>query len=128
MSFTFPRKEKLKSKVLLQKLFEEGDTVSKYPIRLIFLNTPLPEEVQFQAAITVPKRNFKSAVKRNRIKRLMREAYRLNKPSFFNKVVGSYALLFLYLGKDTPSFQLVEKGIKEVLESFIKEISNEKAD
>lgn len=128
MSFTFPRREKLKSRVLLQKLFEEGHTVSKYPVRLIFLNTPLPEEVQFQATMAVPKRNFKSAVKRNRIKRLMREAYRRNKPSTFNKVVGSYALLFLYLGKDTPPFQLVEKGVKEVLESFIKEISNEKAD
>lgn len=125
MRYTFPRQEKLKSKKLIEKLFDEGSSVTSYPIKLIYLPAAFPLEVSTQAGVTVPKKNFKSAVKRNRIKRLMRESYRLNKGVVFNNSEGSFAFLFLYLGKELPEFHQVEASMKAVLEKFIKKISNE---
>jgi len=118
MNFLYPRKEKLKSRKLIDRLFAEGKSVSKYPIKLIYLNTELPEGVKIQAGVAVPKKNFKSAVRRNRIKRLLREAYRLNKPADFNNSEGSFAFLFLYLGKEMPSFADVARNMQGVLGKF----------
>jgi len=125
MRFSFPRKEKLKSKKLIDQLFVEGKSVSNYPIKLIYLKTELPFEVPIQAGVTVPKKNFKSAVKRNRIKRLMRESYRLNKGLVFNNSKGTFAFLFLYLGKEMPDYKLVEENLKAALHKFKKKIDNE---
>ena len=128
MSYTFPKKEKLKSRKLIEQLFKEGKSISKFPIKLIYLQVELPEAVKIQAGVTVPKKNFKSAVKRNRIKRLLRETYRLNKPLVFNNSEGDFALLFLYLGKEMPQYVEVEKSMKKVLQKFIETIGHEKND
>lgn len=125
MRYAFPRQEKLKSKKLIEKLFAEGKSINTYPIKLIYLKVELPYDVPVQAGVTVPKKNFKSAVKRNRIKRLMREGYRLNKGVVFNNSEGSFAFLFLYLGKELPEFHQVEAAMKSVLKKFIKKTSNE---
>ncbi|MFS4455374.1 ribonuclease P protein component [Maribacter sp. 2304DJ31-5] len=118
MAFSYPKKEKLKSKKLIEKLFSEGKSVSIYPIKLIYLPTMLPEEVKVQCGVAVAKKNFKSAVQRNRIKRLLREAYRLNKAVVFNNTKGKFAFLFLYLGKEIPSFKGLEPKMKLLLEKF----------
>lgn len=125
MRFTFPKKEKLKSKKLIEQLFVKGESISSYPIKLIYLKVELPIDVPIQAGVTVPKKNFKSAVKRNRIKRLLRESYRLNKAGVFNNREGTFAFLFLYLGKEMPTAQQVEAQMKSVLEKFNKKISHE---
>lgn len=114
--FTFPKK--LKSKKLIEKLFAEGKQLTQFPIKLIYIKTELPEEVKVQAGVAVPKKNFKSAVKRNRIKRLLREGYRLNRGETFNNIEGNFAFLFLYLGKEMPDYAVVEKGIIGVLQKF----------
>ena len=120
MRFTFPKKEKLKSKKLIDKLFKEGKTISSYPIKLIYLKTDLSWDVKIQAGVTVPKKSFKSAVNRNRIKRLLRESYRLNKHLVFNNSEGNFAFLFLYLGKDMPDYAFIEKHMVNILEKFKK--------
>lgn len=125
MGLSFPKKEKLKSKKLIDRLFAEGKSVSNYPIKLIYLKTELPLEVPFQTAVTVPKKNFKSAVKRNRIKRLMREGYRLNKDLVFNNSKGAFAFLFLYLGKEMPEYSQIEENIRATLHKFKKNIDDE---
>ncbi|UOY09298.1 ribonuclease P protein component [Muricauda sp. SCSIO 64092] len=122
---TFPKKERLKSKKLLEQLFLKGSAISAFPLKLLYLKTPLPKDVPFQVTLVAPKRNFKSAVKRNRIKRLLKEAYRLNKPAFFNNTKGQYALVILYLGKEMPSFSQIESGTKTLLTKLLKKISNE---
>ena len=82
MSATFPKHQKLKSRKDIKALFEEGKTVTKYPVKLLWL--PLGQQ-ETKAGFAVAKRNFKSAVTRNKIKRLMREAYRLQKQEIQGK-------------------------------------------
>ena len=118
--------EKLKSKKLIDQLFSEGNSISNYPIKLIYLQTELPFDVPIQTGVTVPKKNFKSAVKRNRIKRLLRESYRLNKATVFNNSEGNFAFLILYLGKEMPSYPEMEKGMQLILKKFIKKIDDAK--
>ncbi len=113
----YPKIEKLKSKKRITQLFVEGKTLTVFPIKLIYLNTENQEGL-IQAGVTVPKKNFKSAVKRNHIKRLLRESYRLNKASVFNNTEGNFAFLFLYLGKETLPFELVERKMKQLLNKF----------
>lgn len=124
-NFTYGRAEKLKSKKLFEKLFDEGKSVSNYPLRLIYTQAEFKENVPFKTGVTVSKRNFKSAVKRNRIKRLLREAYRLNKSIVFNNSKGNYALLILYLGKEMPDSKEVHLKMTNLLEKFKKKITEE---
>ncbi|HAI40375.1 MAG TPA: ribonuclease P protein component, partial [Maribacter sp.] len=61
MDQSFGKKEKLKSKILITQLFEEGKGISVYPLKLIYLSTE-KQEISIKSAVTVSKRNFKSAV------------------------------------------------------------------
>ena len=119
LSFSFSKKEKLKSKNRIEQLFAEGKSIYTYPIKLVYLKVPLPEGTKVQVGVTTPKRNFKSSVKRNRIKRLLRESYRLNKHLIFNNTEGGFALMFLYIGKEMPQFRTLEKSMLIVLQKLI---------
>lgn len=124
-SFTLPKKEKLKSKKLIEQLFAEGRTLAHYPIRLIYLKTKLEDNAKIKIGVTVSKRNFKSAVKRNRIKRLMRESYRLNKSQIFNNIEGDYAFMFLYLGKEMPDQKKISETMIHLIQKFYRETTKE---
>lgn len=119
--FTLPKKEKLKGKKLIERLFAEGKTTSQYPLKLIYLRTDLEDGAKIKAGVTASKRNFKSAVKRNRIKRLMREAYRLNKSQIFNNIEGDYAFMFLYLGKEMPTHRIISTTMALLIQRFCRE-------
>jgi ribonuclease P protein component len=128
MSMKFPKKEKLKSKKLMEVLFKEGKTLTSFPYKLIYLKVEVPVEAKFKTSVAVSKKNFKSAVKRNRIKRLLREAYRLNKHLVFNNSEGNFAFLILYLGKEMPNYSEMERGMQLLLKKFLKKIDDAKVD
>lgn len=117
-SYRFPKKERLSSKKLWEGVFNGGSRLKAFPLVLQYRKCALPEEVRVQAGFAVPKKSFKRAVDRNRIKRLMREAYRLEKPGLFNNIEGSYAFVFLYLGKDMPGFSDISQAVKKLLKNF----------
>lgn len=117
MSFTFSKNEKLKSRKLIEQLFAEGKTVSNFPLKLFYI--PLEEARNSQAAFAVPKRNFKLAVSRNRIKRQMREVYRLHKHLLSGNNGRKFALLFLYISKDKPQYAELDSSIKALLKNSI---------
>ena len=120
MKLTYNKHEKLKSQKTIEQLFLEGKSVSAYPLRLVYLKCGDSRKV----GVSVSKRNFKKAVDRIRIKRLLREAYRLNKTMLINNDVNNYALMILYISKDMPDFELVNTKMKKALTKFTDTISN----
>ncbi|MBC2838185.1 ribonuclease P protein component [Robiginitalea sp. SC105] len=117
-SFRFPKREKLSRQKLWEEVFSKGATIKAYPLLLYYLQSPLPEPVPVQAGFAVSKRNFRRAVHRNRIKRLMREAFRLEKPGFFNNTEGSFAFVFLYIGRELPDFDTISRATHTLLTKF----------
>ena len=100
MSLRFPKSEKLKSRKTIEKLFLEGSSFTKFPVKVIYL---FPENLEkTQATFAVPKRNFKLAVARNQIKRQLRELYRLQNRELLKNSGKKFAMLFLYIGKEKP--------------------------
>jgi ribonuclease P protein component len=120
LNFTYGKKEKLKSKKLIDQLFTEGQSVSAYPLRLVYLGTEFEEDVIAKTGVSVSKRYFKKAVDRNRIKRLLRESYRLNKPRYFNNITTQYAFMILYIGKEKPTFVQIETKMNSLFDKFLK--------
>jgi len=125
MSFSFSRHEKLKSRTVIDQLFSEGKSISKFPVKLFYI--PLDEAQSdrlktaslSQATFAVPKRNFKSAVTRNRIKRQMREAYRLHKHMLSDHNGKNFALLFLYISKDKSQYAQIDSSIAALLKRLV---------
>jgi ribonuclease P protein component len=117
VEFDYPKKEKLKSKIRITQLFAEGKTLTVYPIKLLYLKVD-HQEACIKAGVAVPKKKFKSAVSRNHLKRLLRESYRLNKALVFKNTEDKFAFLFLYLGKETLPFEVVQHTMPLVLKLF----------
>lgn len=87
--FTYQKQDKLKSRKQTQNLFSFGKSLSNAPLRLIYTLEKIateedanPSDLVLQAGVGAPSRQFRKAVQRNRVKRLLREAYRLAKPAF----------------------------------------------
>jgi ribonuclease P protein component len=119
---TFGRDEKLKSKKIIDQLFKEGKSVSANGFTLVYLVQPLSTIYPAQAAFSAPKKNFKSSPDRNRIKRLMREAYRLNKISLYEKLLAQkqqMAIMFIYKGKEMPGQEAATKAMLSCLKKLI---------
>lgn len=124
MNYKFNKKEKLKSKKLIEHLFANGQSIVMHPLRLVYITTEFDDSFKIKAGVSVSKRHFKKAVDRNRIKRLMREAYRLQKASCIDNISGSYAFMILYIGKDGTDFETISKKMKALLDKFIATNSN----
>lgn len=79
--YTLRKSERTCSKIAIDNLFKGGHSrsLSAFPIRVVYLVSDTPQQEQCQIMVSVPKKCFKRAVKRNRVKRQIREAYRLNK-------------------------------------------------
>ena len=123
MKLTFSKKEKLKSKTLIEQLFTEGNSVSAYPLRLVYMPADLKDDVPFKTGVSVSKRNSERAVDRNRIRRLMRESFRLHKHDYINNMSVPYAFMILYIGKEKPSFDQVESKMTLLFEKFSSKVS-----
>lgn len=119
MNFKYSKKDKLKSRKLIEKLFTEGKAVTAYPLRLVYLKMDFEDGATLKTGVSVSKRLHKTAVARNRIKRLLREAYRLNKPMYFNNSSASYAFMILYLSKDGTTFDKLDHSIKLLFKKFL---------
>jgi len=118
MDTSYSNKEKLKSKKLIEKMFVEGRSISAFPLRLVYLKTHFNDGVTIKTGVSVSKRHFKSAIDRNRIKRLMREAYRLNKPIYFNNFSTQCAFMILYIGNEKPTLKQIEAKMNLLFEKF----------
>jgi ribonuclease P protein component len=125
MSYTLGKEEKLKSKKLIEQLFAEGNHVKSFPLRLIYLPKHHGAEFPIKAGFSVPKRNVKLAVNRNRIKRLMREVYRKNKPFFTENLNEPYIFMFIFMAKEEINNVDLELSLKKVAVKFHKKIKED---
>jgi ribonuclease P protein component len=117
-NFTIKKNERLKSHKLIEHLFSKGKSFSVFPVKALFDFTDLHSDVPLQAGVAVSKKNFKKAVDRNRIKRLLREAYRLQKNELQLKLEGDnkqLAIFFIYTGKELPVINDLKDKIKVIL-------------
>ena len=131
----FSKTERLCSEKLIARLYQSGDFISKYPIRVNLLLCELPAAVPCQVVFTVGKKRFPSAVDRNRVKRVMRELYRKSKMPLYDALLLSgkqLAISMIYTGKELPDFELLEKQWalmqKRVLKKLEEMVGNQEGE
>ena len=120
----FGRSERLKSRKQIDELFARGKSLAVFPLRVIFRFLP-EEKTSLQAAVSVSKKHFRKAVDRNRIKRLLREAYRLQKPGLkelLQQKGKSGYLFFIYTDKNPANYAVVFKAMQDCLKRLEKNI------
>lgn len=109
---TFRKYEKLTEKVFIDRLFSKGKTLACKNFRLIFFEHAQDDIAPVRLLISVPKKRFKHAVERNRVKRLIREAYRLNKSSLIAHYETQQLkchLAIIYTGSDIIDFESTQQ-------------------
>ncbi len=124
MRFTFKKEEKLKSKKLIEQLFEKGDSFTKFPLRIKFLKTDHHSENVIQASFSAPKRKFKKAVDRNKVKRLMREAYRKNKHLLTDAIKEKHIIMFTFTDENEHKYVEIEEKMIFLLKMLIDKTKN----
>lgn len=121
-SYSFPKKERLCSRLQLERLLTLKQSAFAYPFKCYYQYLPLSAENEVcKMAVSVPKRLEKTAVGRNRIKRWVREAYRLHKHLLYAKTNESRAvvnMLFVCIGKENLSFSVIENAVTEILQKI----------
>lgn len=129
MKFTYPKTEKLKSKITIDLLFSKGKSVSKYPLRLVFVESdygiPEDSDQMLKMGVSVSKKYFKHAVDRNYFKRVLRETYRLNKHILIDNLDKKYAFMFFYQTKDRLSYEEINTKTIQLLEKFVAQLKIE---
>ena len=123
MQFSYPNNEKLKSHKTIDLLFSEGKSISKYPLRLVFVkNTDENNLEKVLMGVSVSKKYFKRAVDRNYFKRVLRECYRLNQNLLKDNIQTPYAFMFFYQTKEKLSYQEIEEKTIQLFQKFTETI------
>lgn len=125
MANTLHKSERLDRKKVIEKMFAGGSrSFSVFPLRVVYL--PVEElDVPVSILVSVSKRRFKRAVKRNRVKRQIREAYRLNKHLLSNALSGSQtrlAVAFIYLSDELVPSSVIEERMKIALSRIAEKL------
>ena len=140
--YTLNKNDKLKSAKTIEQLFKEGKSFSVFPFRVLYLYLEAPASSHLQSAsnqleagasrylqtaFSVSKKYFKKATDRNRIKRLMREGWRLQKSILVNNVDKgnkNLRVFIIYTGNELPEYELVFQKMTAIIKRLIK-ICNE---
>lgn len=124
--FSFKKGERLSSSKIISSLFQSGRYISSYPIRVIFDRSDFGNNAA-AVVISVPKRLFRKAVDRNLLKRRIREAYRLNKPAFYSRLVEANVglnLVIQYQHREIVDYHTIESGLIKALEQVLQKLES----
>jgi ribonuclease P protein component len=121
MSFTYPKNERLCSKILIDKIFESGKKFYNPLFKVLCLPVQLHENVPVQSLISISKRRFKRANKRNLLKRRIKDVFRQNKNELYlvtENLNIQIAVVIIYNSNDLHDYSTIEKNLLNVLESL----------
>jgi ribonuclease P protein component len=127
--YTLGKTERLKSRKVIEQLFKEGILFTAFPFRVVWKYLPEPNGNSLQAGFTVSSKYFKKAVDRNRIRRLTKEAYRIQKNPLQTSLENTnqhLVIFIIYIGKEIPEYSLVVEKIAFVI-GRLQKIVNENA-
>lgn len=126
---TFGKEERLCSRTLIDRLFHKDGSrsMAAYPLRLVYMKTQDGEDIPpAQMLVSVPKRCFKRAVKRNRVKRQVREAYRKNKHILYDKLKlqedTRLTMAFIWLDDKLWDTQKVEQKVVNLIQRLAEKL------
>jgi ribonuclease P protein component len=129
--YTFKKKERLNNKKNINELFDKGQSFFNYPFKIYYYLQPNESEcMQIAVLFSVGKKQIKNAADRNRVKRLCRESYRLNKNTLYsnlNNYTGNLDIAFVYVGKKDPDFFELQYKMQKILihlVSLTKKLNN----
>jgi ribonuclease P protein component len=126
--YTFTKKERLCSLKAIELLYGQGVAKTVYPLRVMIRKTTEPTDFPVRVLISVPKKRVKKAVHRNRIKRLMREAWRLQKQELYLLLTSKNAycdVMLIWVGQEEPSLDALIKVMPKVFNSIMVEINKD---
>ena len=119
MTATLCKAERQNKHSVIGKLFESGGkSISAFPLRVVYMPLAKDDEFPVSILVSVPKRLFKRAVKRNRVKRQVREAYRLNKDILLKALADQphgMVLAFIWLDKELHSSEEIGRKMRNLL-------------
>jgi len=120
--YTYSKSERLKSRKQIQTLFKKGKSITQYPVRVVFYFVPQQSNINCLAGFSVSKKHFSNAVDRNRIKRQMREAYRLQKPHLVANIPEQLQLqlMFIYIGRQKSSSIKIGSQLNLIIKQLSK--------
>ena len=124
-TFSLGKRYKLCSKIMIEELFKSGTTIKSYPLIAIYNEVKFTDDTPFKIVFSAPKRTFRKAYQRNRIKRICKEAVRLNKSiieSYLTENNKQLALFLVYSSKDELNHVQLEKKIVKLFNELIKSL------
>lgn len=118
MKYNYPKKEHLKKESQIKFLFENGVWCNKFPLKMIYCPGNSFLKDNHKIGVSVSKRNFKRAVDRNYIKRVLRDCYRLYKDEFNKTFPTPHMVMILYTGNEILPYQEIEKKYLQLLKKI----------
>lgn len=126
--YTLGKNERLKSRKGIEQIFAVGKSFAQYPLRVLYIELDEPTAPTLQCAFSASTRHFKRAVQRNRVKRLMREAWRLQKNELTEHLEGvskKLAVFIIYTNSELPAYSLVFEKTSRLIQRLIEKIGKD---
>ncbi len=122
--FQFKKNERLKSSKRIAALFKQGQSLAQYPLRVVWMPVEKrPQDATVQMTVSVPKKKFPRAVQRNRLRRQVRECWRLHKHLALETAAckpQGVALMWIYTGSEPLPYADIEAAMKQLIRRMLR--------